>query len=61
ISWSGCYSMGIGLKTGNWPPMGLQTAYPEWIYAFYKFLADQEVSKVQLTSALDQRAQKMGI
>jgi hypothetical protein len=41
--------------------MYFQTAYPEWLYAFYRFLVKGEVALIQIPPDLDQRARVMGL
>lgn len=61
ITWTECFADGIGLCTARWAPMYFQTPYPEWLYAFYRFLAANEVAEVTLTADLDGRARMQGM
>jgi hypothetical protein len=61
IAWSDCYTGGLALCMANWSPMYFETAYSEWLYAFYRFLAKREVALVQIPSELDRRARQVGL
>lgn len=61
IAWAECFADGVGVSAANWSPMFFRTAYPEWLYAFYKFLVKGEVAVVHIPVELDQRAHVMGL
>jgi hypothetical protein len=61
ITWSECYAGGLGLCAANWSPMYFETAYPEWLYAYYRFLFSREVPVVQIPAELDTRARGLGM
>lgn len=60
ITWSGCFWDGIALSAANWSPMYFRTAYPEWLYAYYRFLAHRVLPEVQVTPELERRARAGG-
>lgn len=61
ITWADCYADGIGICAANWSPMYFQSPYPEWLYAFFRFVAHHEVPQVPLAAELDQRAHQLGL
>lgn len=61
VAWSECYIDGMGVCAATWAPMYFRTPYPEWLYAFFRFLADHVVPTVRLHPDLDQRARLRGL
>lgn len=61
ITWSECYADGVGVCAGRWSPMYFQMPYPEWLYAFFRFVMAKEVAEVRLPPDLDQRARLLGL
>jgi hypothetical protein len=61
ISWSDCYTDGFGVHAVNWAPMYFRTAYPEWLYAYFRFLAHRVLPQVQVSPDLEQRARAQGL
>jgi hypothetical protein len=61
IRWTDCYADGVGVCAAQWAPMYFQTPYPEWLYAFFRYLSVKEVAEVRLAPELDQRARLLGL